>query len=159
MEINQQFSKEEIYELSNKLELLFFGKYFSSMRIPMVFITILLCVLVGYFEFFLNVECWSDIRLKTYSDFVTFIWAASAGFLIARRLFYIICSKKLKKNKRIVITDNSITINENIYNLFDIDRAVYDDKFIIITIKKKYVCLNRKPELDYLILNVMKNNQ
>ena len=146
MEINQQFSREEIDELSKQLELLFFGKYFSSMRIPMVFITILLCVLVGYFEFFLNVECWSDIRLKTYSDFVTFIWAASAGFLIVRRLF-------------IVITDNSITINENIYNLFDIDRAVYDDKFIIITIKKKYVCLNRKPELDYLILNVMKNNQ
>lgn len=159
MEINQQFSREEIDELSKQLELLFFGKYFSSMRKPMILITIVLCILVGYFEFFGDAKCLNDIRLKTYSDFVTFIWAASAGFLIARRLFYIICSKKLKKNKRIVITDNSITINENIYNLFDIDRAVYNDKYIIITIKKMYLCLIRDSELDYLLLNVMKNNQ
>lgn len=152
MKVKRDFNKKEIKELSSHMSQISFGNVFVSLKIDYIFLSLLLLVVFFVLKIYISKDNNNPYIVVFY--FVSGIFLViCVAKVIVYYIFDLVFSYIASKWDNIDLKNNCFIIKNKCYNINKIDRLIITDKFIIIYIQKKYLCLRRSDEIEKLLLH------
>lgn len=156
MEINNEYSKDDISEMAREIRPILFGTLFTSIKFYVLIF--LICILY----FIVTIV----LRVSEAANIVSFVIWMSLSYLlivlVAIVIFYctlVFTIEKIIKDRwnKVIINDDNIQVKNNTYSFLDVSRIDFSANYIIVIIKNKLICLKRNEELDEFMINKLKN--